>query len=121
MKIQKIDCDFSICKVKDYSKTDFNSEFCFISKTDEENSLVCQTACVPDNSIKCDNGWKAFRIKGILDFSLVGILQKISELMANHSIGIFAVSTYNTDYFFIKNKDYGKAIALLSENGYEIE
>lgn len=121
MKIQKMDGDFSICKVKDYSQTDFNSEFCFTAKTDEENSLVCKTDCVPDNIIKCDNGWRAFRIKGILDFSLVGILHKISELMANYSIGIFAVSTYNTDYFFIKKKDYSKAITVLSENGYEIE
>lgn len=121
MKIQKNNNDFSICKVKDYSQIDLCSEFCFLAKTDEENSLVCKTDCVPDNTIQCDDGWKAFRIKGVLDFSLVGILHKISELMANHSIGIFAVSTYNTDYFFIKKKDYSKALTVLSENGYEIE
>ena len=120
MKIKKIDYDFSVCKVTDFSLTNLESEYCFIGKTDEECSLVCITADVPDNIINRDDGWKAFRIEGILDFSLIGILSGISGLLAENSIGIFAVSTYNTDYILVKEKDYNKAINVLSQAGDDL-
>lgn len=120
MEIKKIDYDFSICQIKDYSQVDFNSEFCFVGKTDEELSLVCLTEKVPNYTIKRDDGWRAFRVQGVLDFSLVGILSRISTLLATNGIGIFAVSTYNTDYIFTKKENYGKALELLSEAGYDI-
>ena len=120
MQIKKLDYDFSICKVKDYSKINFNGEYYFIGKTDEENSLVCITQDIPDNVIEHDDNWKAFRIQGTLDFSLIGILSQISAIMAVNGIGIFAVSTYNTDYIFIKKDNFTKALKALSDAGYEI-
>ena len=120
MKIKKLDYDFSVCKVEDYSKINLNSEFYFIGRTDEENSLVCITERVPDNAFNRDDGWKAFRIEGVLDFSLIGILAKISTLLAQNNIGIFAVSTYNTDYIFTKKENFNKALKALFDAGYEI-
>ena len=66
-----------------------------------------------DNTIEREDGWKAFRIEGILDFSLIGILSKISALLAENEIGIFAISTYNTDYILVKEENYTKAKKLL--------
>ncbi|MCH5212509.1 MAG: ACT domain-containing protein [Oscillospiraceae bacterium] len=120
MEIKKLDYDFSVCKVKDYSKVNFDSEYYFIGKTDEEYSLVCITENVPDNVTSRDDDWKAFRIQGVLDFSLIGILSKISTLLAENRIGIFAVSTYNTDYILTKKDNYDKALKILSDAGYEI-
>ena len=120
MQIKKLDCDFSICKVKDYSKINLDSEYYFIGKTDEENSLVCLTRDVPHNVIERDDNWKAFRIHGILDFSLIGILSKITTLLAENNVGIFAVSTYNTDYVFTKKDSFQKALKVLADAGYEI-
>lgn len=120
MKIKRISYDFSVCKVSDYSQVDLNSEFCFTGKTDEENSLVCITDNVPQNTVECDNGWKAFCIEGVLDFSLIGILAKISSLLAENGIGIFAVSTFNTDYIFTKEENYEKALNVLAEGGCKI-
>ena len=120
MKIKKIAYDFSICKTEDFSMVDFQNEYCFIGKTDEENSLVCITETVPDNVIMRDDNWKAFRIEGILDFSLIGILSQISALLAQNNVGIFVISTYNTDYVLTKKADYGKALEVLSNAGYEI-
>ena len=74
MEIKKINHDFSVCKVADYSLVNLNAEYCFIGKTDEEKSLVCITGDVPANVTQRDDGWKGFRIQGILDFSLIGIL-----------------------------------------------
>lgn len=121
MKLEKIDYDFSICKVEDYSQVNFKSEYVFIGRTDEENSLVCITEDVPDNVTERDDGWKAFRIQGTLDFSLVGILSEISTLLAENKIGIFAVSTYNTDYIFTKTANYEQALKVLADAGYDTE
>ena len=96
MEIKKIDHNFSVCQVEDYSLVNLNSEYSFIGKTDEEKSLVCITDEVPANVIQQDDGWKAFRIQGVLNFSLIGILAKIAAALADNGISIFAVSTYNT-------------------------
>lgn len=121
MEIKIINKDFSICKVEDLSEVNYSDEFCFIGKTDEELSVVCSTNLVPKNVIECDNGWKAFRIEGVLDFSLIGILSKISTLLAENKIGIFAVSTYNTDYILTKEENFEKSIKVLEKNGYIIK
>ena len=120
MKIKVLSEDFSVCKVADYSQTDLNRDFVFTGKTDEELSLVCPTAAVPQNTTERDDGWRGMRIEGTLDFSLIGILAKISAILAENKIGIFVVSTYNTDYVLTKAESFEKAITLLSDNGYEI-
>ena len=120
MELKRIDHTFSVCKVKDYSLVDLDREFTFISRTDEENSLVCPTECVPCNTIEREDGWRAFRIQGILDFSLIGILSGISKILADNGIGIFAISTFNTDYIFVKEENFQKALDLLTDSGHEI-
>lgn len=120
MEIKKIDYDFTVCKVKDYTLVNMEDEYCFVGKTDEEKSLVCRTENVPKNVIEQESGWKAFRIQGILDFSLIGVLSKISTLLAEKNIGIFVVSTYNTDYVFVKEEKFFEALQILSNAGYQI-
>ena len=120
MEIKKIAYDFSVCKVEDYSLINLDAEYCFVGKTDEEKSLVCLTCDVSGNVTDRDDGWKAFRIQGILDFSLIGILAKISSLLAENEIGIFAISTFNTDYILTKKENYDKAIDVLNRAGYQI-
>lgn len=87
--------EFTVCQVADYSQVNWTAEFCFTGKTDEEYSLVCATGDVPANVIRRDDGWKGFRIQGILDFSLVGILSKIATLLAENSIPIFVSAQYS--------------------------
>ena len=120
MQIKRIEGDFSVCKVQDFSLVNLESEYCFIGRTDEERSIVCLGEDVPGNCTHRDDGWKAFRIPGELDFSLIGILAKISGLMAENGIGIFAVSTYNTDYILVKKDNFERALNILSKNGYSI-
>ena len=120
MEIKIIDRKFSICKVENYNTININDEYVFIGKTDEENSLVCETNKVTNNATHIDKGWKAFRIQGVLDFSLIGILSKISTLLAENKIGIFAISTYNTDYILTKEENFQKAIDILEKNNYKI-
>jgi hypothetical protein len=100
------------------SDIDMTSEFYFIGKTDEEISLVCKTEDTPSETIERDDGWKGFRIQGKLDFSLIGILSKLSGILADHQIGIFAVSTYNTDYILVKKENFDRALQILASEGY---
>lgn len=120
MKIKAIEYDFSVCKVADYSLVNLDSEYVFIGKTDEEHSLVCITSEVPTNTIEREDGWKAFRVEGVLDFSLIGILSKICGILAENKIGIFAVSTFNTDYILIKKEQFSNALQALENAGYEL-
>ena len=118
MKLEVINMEFSICKVRDLSGVNFDDEFLFLGKTDQELSLVCDSAYVPEDCLERVDGWKAFRIVGILDFSLTGILSKISSILSDKRIGIFAISTFNTDYILVKKKDLQPAAAALESEGY---
>ena len=120
MELQVIPHDFSICKLLDPATVNLDQDYYFLSKTDQELSLVCPSENVPLGVTKRDDGWKAFRIQGVLDFSLIGILSKISTLLAENRIGIFAVSTYNTDYIFTKADHFAGALAVLAAAGYRI-
>lgn len=88
-----------------------------ITRTDEELSIV-----VKDNvNIKSDvieENWRMIKILGVLDFSLIGILSKISTILADAKISIFVMSTYNTDYILIKDDKLDQATKVLEENGY---
>ena len=120
MKLKPLTNELTVCKIEDVEKLPLKSSFFFVGKTDEELSLVCDTDCVPDVTTAREDGWKAFRIEGVLDFSLVGILSKISGILADNKIGIFAVSTYNTDYILVRKENFEHALECLRNAGYEI-
>lgn len=111
---------FSVCKLPDLNEVSEKKEFSFLSITDEEISYVCPTSLVPKSTLSCENGFKGFRIEGILDFSLIGIIAAISEALAEAKIGIFVISTFNTDYVLIKEENVAKANEILSSKQYHI-
>ena len=120
MELKKIDFPLTVCKLDAMDKVDTKSDFFFLAKTDEELSLVCKTEDTPSQTTAREDGWRAFRIEGTLDFSLIGILSKLSTILAENKIGIFAVSTYNTDYILVKEENFERAMAVLQENGYAV-
>ena len=120
MELKVIPYDFTVCKLKTDSDIDVTKSFYFVGKTDEEISLVCKTEDTPADTLERDDGWRAFRIQGVLDFSLIGILSKISAVLAENKIGIFAVSTYNTDYILVKKENFENALNALREKGYTV-
>ena len=75
---------------------------------------------MPTNVTHREDGWKGFRIQGVLDFSLIGILAKISTVLAENRIGIFVVSTFNTDYVMVKESDFERAMMALAQEGYTV-
>ena len=120
MVLKRLDMELSVCKLSKVGDIPLRSSFYFVGRTDEEISLVCETCDVPGEVVAREDGWSAFRIEGVLDFSLVGILSKITGVLADKGIGIFAVSTYNTDYVLVKKENFERAMEALREAGYEI-
>ena len=120
MVLKRIEDKLTVCKVAEISDVDLEADLFFIGKTDEELSLVCRTEDTPENTVERDDGWRGFRIQGTLDFSLIGILSKLSGILAEQKIGIFAVSTYNTDYILVKEENYERALTVLAAAGYTI-
>jgi len=120
MTLKIIPEEFSVFKVMDYTGLDLAADFIFLGSTDEEKSLVCPTRLVPEKTIEREDNWRAFRVEGVLDFSLIGILSKISGILAEGNIGIFTISTFNTDYILTKVEHFEQAIRLLEAAGYSI-
>jgi hypothetical protein len=121
MKIQRLQQDLTVCKVESLEDVDLSADLFFIGMTDEELSLVCETKDAPATTVEREDGWRGFRIEGALDFSLIGILSRISTVLAENGIGIFAVSTFNTDYILVKEEDFEKAARVLEGSGYVVE
>ena len=120
MELKSIEYKLTVCKVAGISEIDWMADFYFVGKTDEEISLVCKTEDTPDKTTERDDGWRGFRIQGVLDFSLIGILSKLSGILADNHIGVFAVSTYNTDYILVKEENLERALEVLASKGYTL-
>jgi hypothetical protein len=120
MEIKVIEGAFSVCKLSNIGQARMEDDLYFLGRTDEEISLVCRTESIPGDTVSREDGWRVFRIQGELDFSLIGILAGISSILAEHRIGIFVVSTYNTDYVMTKADDFERALELLERHGYSV-
>lgn len=112
MMLEFLGQEFSICKLRSTEGLDVNRGFSFIGVTDDEVSLVCPTVDVPSDTVERDDGWRMFRIVGQLDLS------KIAGILAEKRIGVFVVSTFNTDYVLVRKENVRHTKGCLSEMGY---
>lgn len=90
----------------------FGNGFWSVTRSDQEISIVCPQDQVPPD-VKAERQWKAFRVKGSLDFKLTGILNRLLEPLARSGISVFTLSTYQTDYLLVKEDRYSEAVSLL--------
>jgi len=97
----------------------FDAAFFSVTRTADELSMV-----VSDDVLlfapHTEKDWRALKVQGQLDFSLVGILAKLSTLLASAGISIFAISTFDTDYILVKTKKLTQAITALRQAGYQV-
>ena len=115
--------NYSIYKFKSESEIpDWinSSDFYSVTKTKDEISVVGLQIDISINSI-CNRDWRVLKIAGPLDFSLIGIIADVSITLKNKNIPVFIISTYDTDYILIKQKDLTKGIKALKEKGHKIQ
>ena len=120
MELRVLDEGFSICRLKS-APQDTGMSFWFFSRTDEELSLICPTDAAPGDCEKREDGWKGLRIQGKLDFSMIGILAHLTEILAAERISVCAVSTFDTDYLFVREMALPAALSALEKAGYTIQ
>ena len=123
LKVRLLDGIYAICQINDGEKVPSWVEekgFFSVTKTDDEISVVMLQDKI-SYDIKAEKDWRILKVEGTLDFSLIGILAKISSVLAKNQISIFVISTFNTDYILVKEENIEKAMAVLSQEGYEIK
>lgn len=93
--------------------------FSSVSWTPDETSVVCEQAGVPAG-VQAELDWRAFRVAGAMEFTLTGILLSIAQPLADAGVGIFAVSTYDTDYVLVKEASLESAVTALTAFGHNV-
>lgn len=95
--------------------------FWSLTRTLDEVSLVMAAGNAIPAGARVEKSWRMLRVKGTLDFSLVGILASLSAALAQAGVSIFALSTYDTDYILVKSAQLVAAIDALSAAGFALE
>jgi hypothetical protein len=95
------------------------NSFFSLTNTSEEISLVCLMETIP-SEVDADRNWRCFKLQGPIPFSLTGILNSITLPLAQASLGIFAISTYDTDYVLVKQEVLPQALSALTDAGHTI-
>ena len=114
---------FAVCRLDAHHPIPdwvWSGAFSSVTRTEAELSVVCAQVNIP-SGIQAEYGWRCLRVAGTLDFTLVGILASLVEPLAIAAVSVFALSTYDTDYLFVKETDLKKAIAVLKTAGHRIE
>jgi hypothetical protein len=113
---------FAVCRLEksspipDWLK---ESTFCSISRTYGELSFVCSQESIPE-CIKCDKDWRCFQVEGPIPFNVTGVIASLTAPLAEAKIPVFVFSTYDTDYFMVKDRELAHARAVLESAGHTI-
>ena len=120
MRLEVLPMGFTVCKIDDVAKADLCWPFCFLSLTDVEKSLVCPTDNAPAETLAREDGWRALRVAGSMEFSLVGVLAGLTGTLRDKEIPVFAISTFDTDYLLAKSERFPEALAALEAAGHTV-
>ncbi|GGB53148.1 ACT domain-containing protein [Deinococcus soli (ex Cha et al. 2016)] len=93
--------------------------WCVLNAPDEL-SVVCPAAQVPDG-VRVQRGWQALMLTGPFEFTLTGILASVLNPLRDAGVGIFALSTYNTDYVLVAASDLERSVAALRAAGHTVQ
>jgi hypothetical protein len=114
---------YAVCRLEadipppDWAQT---TDFFSLVRTAEELSVVCAQALVPPDVMQ-EGGWRILKVAGPLEFTMVGVLARLAQPLAEADVSIFVVSTYDTDYLMVKNEKLKPALTALRAAGYTID
>lgn len=120
MKLLLLEQPFSVARLASAEEIPCGRENTFAAHTADEVSLVCESRFVPAGALAVESGLRGLCIDGVLDFGMVGVIAGLSGLLAEKGIPIFVVSTYRTDYLFLREEYLSPALAVLRGAGHEI-
>ena len=121
MRLEVVEGEFTVSKVSGMHEVNLAAPWLFIGRTDAETSVVCLSAHAPVHCLAREDGWRAFRVAGQMDFGLTGVLAGLATVLAQASVSIFALSTFDTDYILVKKENLSKALEALASAGHEVD
>ncbi len=93
--------------------------FVSLTHTCDELSVACDESYVP-NGVKAQSGWVVLSLHGPFEFSEIGVLASLATPLPDAGIGIFVISTYDTDHLLVAEENLGRAIAALTVAGHKV-
>ena len=94
-------------------------DFFSVTRTEDELSVVCPEEYVPEGTV-CERVWRALKVEGPLDFSLVGVMASLTAPLAERGVSVFTIATHDTDYALVNEENLDLAVAALGERGHEV-
>lgn len=88
-------------------------------RTEDELSVVCAAQRAPAG-VPGEGPFAALRVRGTLDFALVGVLASLTRPLADAGVSVFAISTYDTDYLLVRAEELERAVGALREAGFVV-
>ena len=93
--------------------------FSCVMRTPEELSIVCAAANVPPQ-VKHEAGWQAFQLVGPVPFTTTGVVSGLTAPLAAVGIGVFVLSTFDTDFLLVKQENLERTVAALRGSGHDV-
>lgn len=123
MLLRRLPGLYAVCQLEEMPALDWQQDgFVSLSRTAAEISLVCPVAMLDETYRgKIEDGWTVMQLDGSFAFDLVGILAGISKALADAGVGIFAISTFDTDYILVKDESWQRARQALLAAAYQVE
>jgi uncharacterized protein len=93
--------------------------FVSVTRTEAELSVVCPQGAVP-TGVRAEPGWRCLRVQGPLGFGMTGVLASLAGPLASSGVSIFVVSTYDTDYLMVQERDLDRGVDALERAGHTV-
>ncbi len=122
LKFRQLAGKFAVCRMSSDAPIPAEippASFVSITRTEEELSIVCSIDHAPQDA-KCEAPWSCFKLEGPFPFQLTGVLASFLDPLAEGGVPIFAVSTFDTDYVFVKEQLTETALKVLRDAGHEM-
>ena len=93
--------------------------FLTITRTSQELSITADAAVVPAD-VPAQRGWRAFKVRGTIGFSVVGLLSSIVAPLSQAGMTVLSISTHDTDWFLVRRDDLEHATSVLERAGHHV-
>jgi len=95
------------------------TELVSITRTADELSVIVPDDAVPPG-VESERGWRCLKVRGPLDFSLVGIAASLTVALAEDAVPVLVLSTFETDLILVRDADLARAIRALERSGWRV-
>ena len=125
MELEILPGRYAVCRLQPdsvqpiWARQPAGGELLSVTWSNSELSVVCPEDRVP-NGVVAERSFTAIRVRGILDFALVGVLASLTFTLSHEGIPVFAISTHDTDYLLVRVEDTERSAAALVAAGHEV-